>query len=558
MNDLNTNTRDRDELLQEGIIDDALKSTAGVNLSDVKAGWKDADNAVDKLNSLNTNAISPAADSLGKISSTLGKYTLDTRSIISRAKNSVVQFPMYVTQTTRVNEARIIAGMFERVYATFVQTVLSHNQIISEDEANDLAFLKRFHTNLREAADVLVNTYYRPIDELDQMMCEGIFYSQQLTENCRVDFSVIPCTDQDIILENARLMNEPLSGFTYLREGNSSTESDTTKGTSRFTTLSDSDLEDMAAERSNISAEDKRLARSGSEDNDRYNQVRKELDDAVAQLKEDIKNNEVKGCAFKGGRYVRTDKTSEETHTSTTNSEFNSRAVDAPKFLRDADINKINSLTPYTIEATFRVKTEQGYERDVKYVIGIKSVMHLIRPQDLADDLQELITGNIKSLQKVRYKTGEIGFLDYLLNIKSMKADAAKHINYNKRWLNTLKRLGEYRKMHGSLMKKPIEAITGGHAPIPNGTLILTQPDVTMLTNQTGIDLSKVENAMRLARSLYLIGIVIVDGSAGTMRVLFPDSSSDWDVHSLAAIDAEVAKTDNSKLMKELNRMVNN
>ena len=51
-----------------------------------------------------------------------------------------------------------------------------------------------------------------------------------------------------------------------------------------------------------------------------------------------------------------------------------------------------------------------GITRDVKYIIGIKSVMHLIRTQDLVEDLPELITGNIKTLQKVRYKTGEITF----------------------------------------------------------------------------------------------------------------------------------------------------
>ena len=111
--------------------------------------------------------------------------------------------------------------------------------------------------------------------------------------------------------------------------------------------------------------------------------------------------------------------------------------------------------------------------------------------------------------------------------------------------------------MHGSLLKKPISAITGGSVPIPNGTLILSQPDVTMLMNQTGIDLSVVSNAKKLANRLFLFAVVIVDSSAGTMRVLFTDSDNDWDVQSLASIDAELSKTDNSQIMRELNRMVN-
>ena len=585
MNNSNKNTQVTEEVFKEGLIDDALKNVADVDVKAIRDEWRNAEDnsderpsTFDKLSDVNTKGLDKAKKSLGSIDKTLKKNRVDTRSIIARARNSVLQFPIYVTQTLRVNEAQIIAKMFERVYTTLVQTVLSHNQILDEDEANNLVFLKHFHTNLKEAAEVFTNKYYEPIDDIDSMMCESIFYSQQLTENCRVDFSVVPCTNQDLILENSRLLNEPLAGFMYLREANENTKTKTAK----YVTLNDSDLEDMAAERSDISDADKRLARQTAADirkeveserdkqdpktpakvaneiiiNERIKkqkEVREKLDKAVADLKDDIKNGKVKNCEYKDGRYVRNDQST----TVTVKQDTVQGAIDAPKLLRDADIKKINGMLPWTIEATFRLRTNEGIDRDIKYIIGIKSVMHLIRTQDLQEDLQELVTGEIKSLQKVRYKTGEIKFADYFLNIKGMKADAAKHVNYNKRWINTLKRLADYKKLNGTIMKKPVEAISNGNVPIPNGTLILAQPDVTMLTNQTGIDLSKVSNAKRLAKSLFLIGVVIVDSSAGTMRVLFPDSDNDWDVQSLAAIDAELSKTDNSKLMSELNRLVN-
>lgn len=582
---INSNTNDQPiDVFKEGMIDSVLKQVGDVDTEQIKKDWDEAETAGSKLKSINDNGLEKAKGSLGAIDKTVRKNQVDTRSIIARAKNSVLQFPIYVTQTLRVNEAQIIAKMFERVYATLVQTVLSQNQILSEDEANNLVFLKRFHTNLKEAANVLTNKYYEPIDDIDRMMYESIFYSQQLTENCTVDFSVVPCTDQDLILENARLMNEPLTGFIYLREKTEETE--TTNVSAKFVTLSDSDLEDMAAEKYNISESDKRLANKSSDeirkehesrygkskDNDTNNknkarlaqaqadqrEARKKLDDAVSKLKEDIKEGKLKEYKYKDGRFVRNEQNKSTIKTTKTDNEKSiEKAVDAPKLLRDGDIKKINAMTPYTIEATFRLKTKEGTNRDVKYIIGIKSVMHLIRTSDLSEDLHELVTGNIKSLQKVRYKTGEIKFADYFFNLKNLKSDAAKHINYNKRWVNTLKRLADYNKMNGALMKRPVEAITGGNVPIPNGTLILAQTDVSMLTNQTGIDLSIVSNAKRLAKSLFLIAVVIVDSSAGSMRVLFPDSDNDWDVQSLAAIDAELAKTDNSQLMKELNRMVN-
>ena len=40
--------------------------------------------------------------------------------------------------------------------------------------------------------------------------------------------------------------------------------------------------------------------------------------------------------------------------------------------------------------------------------------MHLVKVEDLKDDLRDLINGQIKTLQKVRYKTGELSFKDFL------------------------------------------------------------------------------------------------------------------------------------------------
>jgi len=201
-----------DDVIQEGMIGDALNAAK-------KAGddIKNAQGVKGKVGAVNSK-LDTAANKMSDIDGKVKSNIVKNDSIVARARNSVLQFPIYVTQTLRVNEAQIIAKMFERVYTTLVQTVLSHNQILDEEEANDLVFLKNFHTNLKEAADVFVNTYYTPIDEIDSMMKESVFFSQQFGEGCRVDFSVVPCTNQDLILENTRLLNEPLTGFLYLRE----------------------------------------------------------------------------------------------------------------------------------------------------------------------------------------------------------------------------------------------------------------------------------------------------------------------------------------------------
>lgn len=583
-------------ILQESMIDDALKSAADVDVNAIKDAWQDSDKGLsDKLKTTNDEGIKKVGDTLKDIDDKVIKPNrVDNRSIVARAKNSVLQFPIYIAQTIRVNEAHIIAKMFERVYTTLVQTVLSQNQYIDEDEANNLVFLKKFHSNIKEAADVLVdeyyNKYFEAIDEIDQIMSDSIFYTQKLTENCTVEFRWTPYRDENLIMENARMLNEPLSGLIYLKEADASDDEEKVREASaKDVPVTEKELEEMAANEKGITHEELELLKKSSEDirkeakaeyghgsgssnktaediakdmMDKKEELKELLNEGVEELKEKIKNGDVKGYKYENGRFYRTDKTNKTTirpkPTKDKKADPVNSAVDSPKILKDSDIKKINGLLPYTIEATFRIKGKNGsIDRDIRYIIGIKSVLHMIRTQDLAEDLRDIITGNVKNLQKIRYKTGEISFMDYMFNIKGIKADAAKHVNYNKRWINTLKRLGEYNNTNGSLLKKPITAITGGNVPIPNGTLILSQPDVTMLTNQTGIDLSVVSNAKKLAKRLFLIAVVIVDSSAGTMKVLFTDSDNDWDVQSLASIDAELSKTDNSQIMRELNRMVN-
>lgn len=557
---------ENDSIFTEGIIEDSIKDATNVDIDKIKKDWGqkigNATDAANKIAGFNAIAVDDVLDPVKKKidEKNASKNFINRGSIIARSRNSVMQFPVYVTQTIRVNEAHIISKLFERVYASLFQTILAQNPIIDQDEANNLVFLKRFHTNINESADlILYNEFYSPIDDLDEMLKESVFYKEQVTPTMAIRFRRIPCVDQYLVKECARLATDPLEGLDYLKE-----DGQNSQNIDKWRNLTDDEIRAIAID--NLTVKDAKTGDirkakqneikliemsdkdaknlSNKEQKDRANLLAK-VDEIEYKLKEKIKNNEYKTVyKYKDGKYY---------------SKID--AINAPKvpiLLKDTDVKKINGMLPYTIEAAFIMQDKDGNAvKEVKFIIGIKTILHVIRPQDLSEDVKELVTGNIKSLQKVRYKTGEITFMDYLFNTKGIKNDAAKSVNYNKKWINTLKRLGEWEKINGSLLKTPAEFIRGGDIPIPNGTLILSKTDVNIITNQTGIDLSVVSNAKRLARSLFLIGICIVDSSAGKMSVLFPDSSSEWDVQSLASIDADLAKSDNSQVMRELNRMVN-
>ena len=572
-------------LFTEGIIDDSLKA-ANIDTDKVKEDWDNAVNAgsvgetIKNVNkAANEDILDPLKKDIDNLKDSANKKSLDRRSLIARSRNSVLQFPVYITQTIRVNEAHIISKLFERVYASLFQTILAQNPIIDQDEVNELVFLKKFHTNINESANfVVLNEFYTPVDEIDEILKESTYNEIPVSDTMKLRYRVVPCMDSFLIKESARLCNEPLTGLDYLKEANTEQVRD---DSSAWKVISEKELEEMALDKAGFSDRERKTfemsaeaiekevkaANPGATDKERKEIINRRLKqkkaaddkfhDALDKLKDDIKDGTMTGYKYDGGRYYHLDKSSKITTRPAPEKPIQA-APKAPILLRDVDIKKINGMLPYSIEASFIMQDKAGTPvKEVKFIIGIKTDLHLIRTQDLTEDLREIVTGNIKSLQKVRYKTGEITFMDYLFNTKGIKNDAAKSVNYNKKWLNTLKRLGEWEKTNGSLLKSPANFLAGGNVPIPNGTIVLTQTDVTTMMNQTGIDLSVVSNAKRLARSLFLIAVCIVDSSAGTMRVLFPDSSSDWDVQSLASIDAELSKTDNSQLMRELNRMVN-
>ena len=215
-------------------------------------------------------------------------------------------------------------------------------------------------------------------------------------------------------------------------------------------------------------------------------------------------------------------------------------------------------MDPWTIQVTFRVKADDGsLDSIIPFLIGVKGVMHVVRPQDLQDDLYGIVTGNNKALQKVRYKTGEISFMDYMFNASQLKKDAMKNIDHNKRWVNNLKRLAELANLRGSSFKQIVELLNKGDVPIPNATLILTREDVQDLKDTSGVDINKLNVARTLLKNLFLISIIIVNPDDQTMKILYGNMSNDWQTQSMATIQADNARAMSSEVSREMEKIVN-
>lgn len=533
-------------------------------------------------------------------------------SIIARARNSVLQFPVYITNSgIRVNEAHLISKFLERVYASYVQQTLAQNPIRSEEDLQNMNFLKDIHVNFKESGYV-PNKYYTPIDDIDKMITESK-YNKIYGDGFVVEFTNVEITDPYYLAEFRRLSHEPLEGFKFedKRLGigggtyNSADDKDqeepkkaeTPKKTETTKKKDDPDRNKTSSTIEKTKYPDKEYSdnqlieiatgREVSDDEFRTDpktmtpkEIReiekarderiKENNAALIDLQNKIKRANGYDVTIDGKKvkiYHRKDRNGddifftpgkEKTGTvSITNFNNRDKAVALPEILKDVEIKKINGMLPYAIKCSFRV-AGTNHIADIDYLIGVKTVLHLVDMKELAKDLPSIIEGSMKGLRKIKYKMGELSWLDYMFDLKGVKKNAAKKLNSNSRWLSTLKALSDAKNTDAGLTRDLAQLIGKENGiPLPNASLVISKNEVEDMREKTGIDINDTKVANRLMNKLFLICLIIIDGSASSMKVLMEGQTS-WDVQALAQLDAEKSKMDNSAIMQELGKMIYN
>ena len=107
------------------------------------------------------NDIMASATELGTVVNTIQKQANDIKgkiapkSMAGKASEGTLQFPCITTDSISVQFASTLTKTLERVYASFVQAVLSLNSTINiSTDGSPVDFLRRFHTNVKmESAD---------------------------------------------------------------------------------------------------------------------------------------------------------------------------------------------------------------------------------------------------------------------------------------------------------------------------------------------------------------------------------------------------------------------
>lgn len=232
-------------------------------------------------------------------------------------------------------------------------------------------------------------------------------------------------------------------------------------------------------------------------------------------------------------------------------------APKAPQYVRDSDCQKLNTMKPLLMQVQMSMINKDDTIQPINYIIGVKTHNRIIPASILPEVAKYPLKEMDKISRKIKWRAGELKFFkDIVFRINEKKQTAADARDPKRKWY---RRLYELAHMKGDA---PAAAVVQGRSlfasfirdkqgkskmmngVIPNVTIVMTQSDVDNIKNSTEIDLLKGSVAKNFCGELFLMSLVIIDTDAESIKILLPDMNDDYDVHSLASVNKQLATLD--------------
>ena len=240
-------------------------------------------------------------------------------------------------------------------------------------------------------------------------------------------------------------------------------------------------------------------------------------------------------------------------------SDVYSKLKNKVEYVDDSKCQKLNTMKPLLMSVTVNMLNKDDSLQPINYIIGVKTHSRVVPASVLPEVARYPLKEMDKISRKVKWRAGELKFLkDLVFRIKEKKQTAADSRDPNRKWY---RRLYELAHMKGDA---PATAVVQGkslfgafirdkqgkgkmmHGMIPNASIIMSQADVDNIKNQTEINLLKASAARAFCGELFLMSLIIIDTDAESIKVMLPDMNSDFDVHSLASVNKQLATLDTS------------
>ena len=443
------------------------------------------------LKDLITDVLDVADNSeIGKF---ISKKNPSIKSITRANKDLTMTFPVMVSNTVDPASAQLVSRALERKFVTLTQMLLSAISITSSKDAID--HLKNVHSNLDLSSLFDVDDY--------------LAISQEATDNHIFDAAEIKAVYETFRQE--RLHAKPLS---HLHEFLSK---DVTDAIARQPRVAGN----IANRKFNdLSDEDKARAMNyyGSDTVTRNKSLEKQNKSLTQQLK-DIERANSKLSNSNSSLQSRLD-----------DIRNNSRAG-LTKLAKDQDYKKANELQPTLLQIQFISTNDNNDPITVDAYVGIKTKIYCVDSADIANHIVSKRSYNFSLYNLIKATSGEIEFWrDFVFAIKKAKIDAVSNTNRgssSKLW-KVLERRALASKINRFMSaRNDATAIT---------TLMMSAYDVEMLRKMEDIDISDSRVARKLMDDYNLVGIVIVDDSTESAKIIFDTGDDEYEPYTFKTL----------------------
>lgn len=230
-------------------------------------------------------------------------------------------------------------------------------------------------------------------------------------------------------------------------------------------------------------------------------------------------------------------------------------SVKPPEMLDETKIKKLNTMKPLMMNVQFHVQDKTGaLSEAINYVVAVKTFNRIIDADTLPDVAEYPLKEMNKIARKAKWRAGELKFFrDIVFKVKQKKQTAVDSRDPKRKWYRRLYELAHMtgdaptkaaikgKNITWSVVKSQIED-DFDFGVIPNSTLVISSNDVVNVKAKTGIDLLNGHTATKLCKELFLIAMVVIDTDAESIKILLPDNHDDYEVHSLASVNKQLAE----------------
>ena len=443
------------------------------------------------LKDLITDVLDVADNSeIGKF---ISKKNPSIKSITRANKDLTMTFPVMASNTVDPASAQLVSRALERKFVTLTQMLLSAISITSSKDAID--HLKNVHSNLDLSSLFDVDDY--------------LAISQEATANHIFDAAEIKAVYEAFRQE--RLHAKPIN---HLRESLMDDMMDRMRKDPKF----NANIAD--ARFNNLSDEDKaRAVKLLNTDTASRNKALEKQNKSLTQQLKDIERDNSKLSNSNSNLQSRLDDIRNNTRAGLT------------KLAKDQDYKKANELQPTLLQIQFISTNDNNDPITVDAYVGIKTKIYCVDSADIANHIVSKRSYNFSLYNLIKATSGEIEFWrDFVFAIKKAKIDAVSntHRGSSSKLWKVLERRALASKINRFMSaRNDATAIT---------TLMVSAYDVEMLRKMEDIDISDSRVARKLMDDYNLVGIVIVDDSTESAKIIFDTGDDEYEPYTFKTL----------------------